>query len=283
MSEKPRFRPRPKGKQITQKGDETNDTASVMKKDGIKAEAVAFSYIPAVQSPPPPHVPFGKVRATPYGACLTDNEDLQAAWQTYRDALPKLIFPKAGFDHVYGQETIDSIDNFDLGEDYGATAAFVQAHEYGSTKTTDDAPIGSLKEKWRMLPHFLQLRGLLRQHIDSFNHFVSVELRQIVQSPSNSELRSDYDPKFYLKYTDCWVGEPSIEEDSYASTQATPFQCRLRDCTYSAPVYVNVRYTRGRQIVVKKKVLIGRMPIMLRSTKCLLNNKTERQIGRAHV
>ena len=117
MSEKPRFRPRPKGKQITQKGDETNDTASVMKKDGIKAEAVAFSYIPAVQSPPPPHVPFGKVRATPYGACLTDNEDLQAAWQTYRDALPKLIFPKAGFDHVYGQETIDSIDNFDLGED----------------------------------------------------------------------------------------------------------------------------------------------------------------------
>ena len=40
-------------------------------------------------------------------------------------------------------------------------------------------------------------------------------------------------------------------------TQATPFQCRLRDCTYSAPIYVNVRYTRGRQIVVKKKVMVG--------------------------
>jgi DNA-directed RNA polymerase III subunit RPC2 len=42
---------------------------------------------------------------------------------------------------------------------------------------------------------------------------------------------------------------------------------------------VNVRYTRGRQIVVKKKVMIGRMPIMLRSSKCMLHNKTERQVA----
>jgi len=99
------------------------------------------------------------------------------------------------------------------------------------------------------------------------------------QSPSACEIRSDHDPKFYLRYTDCWVGEPSIDEDSYATTQTTPFQCRLRDCTYSAPIYVNVRYTRGRQIVVKKKVIIGRMPIMLRSSKCLLHNKSERQLA----
>lgn len=285
---KPRFRPNAKAKgkasasanvkkQQEQMIDQVFFAMDGSGKDGTKAEASPF--IPAVESPAAPRIPFGKVRATPYGACLTDNQDLQAAWQSYREALPKLIFPKEGFDHVYGQGTIDAVDGVALGEDYGATAAFVQAHEYGSTKTTDDAPIGSLKDKWRMLPHFLQLRGVLRQHIDSFNHFVSVELRQIVQSPSNSELRSEHDPKFYLKYTDCWVGEPSVEEDSYASTQATPFQCRLRDCTYSAPIYVNVRYTRGRQIVVKKKVLIGRMPIMLRSIKCLLNNKTERQLA----
>ena len=75
------------------------------------------------------------------------------------------------------------------------------------------------------------------------------------------------------------MADPSIDEDSYATTQTTPFQCRLRDCTYSAPIYVNVRYTRGRQIVVKKKVVIGRMPIMLRSSKCLLRNKSERELA----
>lgn len=46
-----------------------------------------------------------------------------------------------------------------------------------------------------------------------------------------------------------------------------------------APIYVNVRYTRGRQIVIKRKVMIGRMPIMLRSERCMLRNKTERQLA----
>ncbi|CAB9507491.1 polymerase II subunit RPB2 [Seminavis robusta] len=152
-------------------------------------------------------------------------------------------------------------------------------HDYGSTKTPDDAPVGALKDKWRLLPHFLRLRSLLRQHIDSFDHFTNVELKQIVQSPSNCEIRSDHDPKFYLRYTDCWVGEPSVQEDSYSLATVTPFQCRLRDATYSAPLYVNVRYTRGRQIVVKRKVMIGRVPIMLRSSKCVLRDKTEAELA----
>ncbi len=178
--------------------------------------------------------------------------------------------PVEGFDHIYGKEIIQE-------DDYGAEAAAMAAlnpmstlkgicedseenatgkegREYGSIRTPLDAPIGSLKDKWRVLPHFLQVRSLMRQHIDSFDYFVNIEMKEIVQSASACEIRSEHDPKFYLRYTDCWVGEPSVQEDSYTSTQVTPFQCRLRDCTYSAPIYVNVRYTRGKHIVKKKKV-----------------------------
>lgn len=49
----------------------------------------------------------------------------------------------------------------------------------------------------------------------------------------------------------------------YNKREVTPFQCRLRDCTYSAPLWVNVRYTRGRQIVNKANINIGRIPVML--------------------
>jgi DNA-directed RNA polymerase III subunit RPC2 len=35
----------------------------------------------------------------------------------------------------------------------------------------------------------------------------------------------------------------------------------------------------GRQLVVKRKVTIGRMPIMLRSEKCMLRGKTERRLA----
>lgn len=53
--------------------------------------------------------------------------------------------------------------------------------------------------------------------------------------------------------------------------------------TYSAPIYVDVEYTRGNQKVVRKKILIGRMPVMLRSSRCILSKlTTEEQMAHAN-
>ena len=37
--------------------------------------------------------------------------------------------------------------------------------------------------------------------------------------------------------------------------EVTPHQCRLRDLTYSAPILVDIEFTRGKQIVVRKGTL----------------------------
>lgn len=239
-------------------------------------------------------------------------------WHDRREQnLAPLNFPLEGYGHVHGQGVIDEVDKSPLGsaplQVHTAPSLLVKkervnsssvvgikkksaknskaaagaaemppppdAHDYGSTKTADDAPVGSLREKWRLLPYFLQLRSLLRQHIDSYDHFINKEMQAVVQSPSAREIRSDHDPNFYWRYEACWVGEPSVDEDAFAPAATTPFQCRLRDCTYSAPIYVNVRYTRGRQIVVKRNVMIGRMPVMLRSQKCILRDKSEDELA----
>ena len=56
----------------------------------------------------------------------------------------------------------------------------------------------------------------------------------------------------------------------------TPQQCRLRDMTYAAPITVDIEYTRGREVVVKRGrdgvggVTIGKMPLMLRSDRWVL-------------
>ena len=94
-------------------------------------------------------------------------------------------------------------------------------------------------------------------------------------APSNREVKSDVDPRWFLRYTDARVGDPEIQDDSHQSTTATPFECRLRDCTYYAPIIVNIKFTRGQQIVNMKDVPIGRIPIMLRSCKCVLAGKSE--------
>jgi DNA-directed RNA polymerase III subunit RPC2 len=53
------------------------------------------------------------------------------------------------------------------------------------------------QDKWNLLPAFLKVKGLVKQHIDSYNFFVDVEIKKIVKA--NEKVLSDVDPTFYLK------------------------------------------------------------------------------------
>jgi DNA-directed RNA polymerase III subunit RPC2 len=143
--------------------------------------------------------------------------------------------------------------------------------------------VEEVPHKWKLLPHFLKVRGLVKQHIDSFNHFVNVEMRKIIQAQSNCEIRSEFDSRFFLRYTDIYVGNPIVQEDNEEPRAVTPHQCRLRDRTYWAQIFVNVKYTRdqpgGRKVIDKRGVPIGKIPIMLRSGKCVLTDKSEPELA----
>ncbi|KAL3454705.1 hypothetical protein BJX65DRAFT_315756 [Aspergillus insuetus] len=147
---------------------------------------------------------------------------------------------------------------------------------YYNKSLTD--PINTAKDKWNLLPAFLKVKGLVKQHIDSYNYLVEVQLKKIVES--SSTIRSDVDHNFYIKFTDIYLGfprradEPQDVRAEFGESTVTPQECRLRDTTYAAPIQVDFEYIRGRQRVRRKGVAIGRMPVMLRSSKCVLANKS---------
>ena len=74
------------------------------------------------------------------------------------------------------------------------------------------------------------------------------------------------------RYTNIYVGAPKVEEN-FVQVDITPQQCRLRDMTYCAPISVDIEYTRGKEVIVKKgkngvgAVTIGKLPLMLRSDR----------------
>lgn len=70
------------------------------------------------------------------------------------------------------------------------------------------------------------VRGLVRQHIDSFNYFVNVDIKNILTA--NDRVLCEADPNFYVKYTNIHVGKPDIEEGVGITRDATPQECRLR-------------------------------------------------------
>ena len=141
-------------------------------------------------------------------------------------------------------------------------------------------PIKTAQDKWQLLPAFLKVKGLVKQHIDSFNYFVDVDLKKIMHA--NERVTSDVEPAFFLRYTDIYVARPTRHDTDQGNIDITPHECRLRDLSYSAHIYVDVEYTRGKQVVRKRKVSIGRMPIMLRSNKCILTNQDEAAMAKMH-
>ncbi|KAJ1675426.1 DNA-directed RNA polymerase III complex subunit Rpc2 [Spiromyces aspiralis] len=139
-------------------------------------------------------------------------------------------------------------------------------------------PIPTAADKWKLLPAFLRVKGLVKQHIDSYNYFVDVDMGKIIEA--NQLVTSDVDPNFYLKYIGIRVGFPQRIDTQAADKTYTPHECRLRDMTYAGNIYVDIEYTRGRNIVRRRGVHIGRIPIMLRSSKCILTNKSEEEMAK---
>lgn len=143
------------------------------------------------------------------------------------------------------------------------------------------APVKKAVDKFQLLPEFLKVRGLVKQHLDSFNYFVKCDMKKIICAKGNERITSSADDKYYLRFIDIYVGGPSRQVE-FSEEKITPHECRLSDMTYAAPIKVDIEYTKGNPIRVetKKGVVIGRLPIMLRSCRCVLSGKDESELAR---
>ncbi|KAJ4832036.1 DNA-directed RNA polymerase III subunit 2 [Turnera subulata] len=144
------------------------------------------------------------------------------------------------------------------------------------------APIKSAVDKFQLLPEFLKVRGLVKQHLDSFNYFVNVGIKKIVAA--NDRIESAIDPSIYLRFLDVRIGKPSVMVDG-VSEELKPHTCRLSDKTYAAPILVDIEYIQDERHGIKRKltkadVQIGRMPVMLRSRCCVLYGKDEAELAK---
>lgn len=133
-------------------------------------------------------------------------------------------------------------------------------------------------QNYDLIKLFFKEKGLVRQHIDSFNYFIEHDIRQIMEA--NNIVDSDIDHTFYLKYLDMRVGTPAVTENMIES-QVYPLDCRNRDLTYAANIYVDIEYVRNKQTVVKRDLCMGKIPIMLRSSHCHLSASADGPIESA--
>lgn len=114
-----------------------------------------------------------------------------------------------------------------------------------------------------LIKKYLQQHSLVESNILSFNDFITNKMQQIITELNDNISNEEVE----IKLGKVRIERPNIIESDGSSSIITPTVARLRNLTYSAPVYVELTVKYEGQ-TDSAEVEIGRIPIMVRSSGC---------------
>jgi DNA-directed RNA polymerase subunit B" len=121
---------------------------------------------------------------------------------------------------------------------------------------------------------------LADHHFRSFNSFLNRGMQQIVEEKETIETdigdKEGQEP-VYVELGDVRVITPRIKEADGSEELLHPQEARLRNLTYAAPVFMEMAIVRGgdeepEEVVDRTETRVGRMPIMVDSDKCNIDD-----------
>jgi len=138
--------------------------------------------------------------------------------------------------------------------------------------------------------HGQHLERLVRHQIESYNHFINYQMQKTIQMFNPVMIRSENDyvekyDKYLLEisisFQNFKLFSPQIYENNGATKVMFPQEAKLRNFTYASTMTVDVKIDYiirntecmdNPRIVTKvlPKINIGKMPIMLKSSICVL-------------
>lgn len=143
---------------------------------------------------------------------------------------------------------------------------------------------------WTIISSFFEQKGLVSQQLDSFDQFVRIKMQEIVDENSTILVQSTPTAgqtavrKMLLKFGQIYVSKPPIYTESDGrSIVMHPNEARLRDLTYACNLYIDVTKITENEFGERdehkfSRISIGQLPVMLRSSCCILYDLSEHNI-----
>ncbi|MBU0957545.1 MAG: DNA-directed RNA polymerase subunit B'' [Nanoarchaeota archaeon] len=114
-----------------------------------------------------------------------------------------------------------------------------------------------------VIKKYLEKHSLVESNIISYNDFIGRRMQDIVDALSES-LDND---EIEIKLGKIRIEKPNIIEADGSTTNITPAEARLRNLTYSAPVFLEINVKQGNQFE-SHDVEVGRIPVIVKSNIC---------------
>ena len=151
-----------------------------------------------------------------------------------------------------------------------------------------------IETPWEIIEQYFKgqhLERLVRHQLESYNNFVGFQITKTIEmfNPVHIKSDQDYDPnskkhalEIFVTFENFHIYRPQIHENNGAIKLMFPQEARLRNFTYASgmTVDINIKYVvrtgkdlENTQTFYKTlpKIHIGKLPIMLKSNICVLN------------
>ena len=157
------------------------------------------------------------------------------------------------------------------------------------SKDLESLNVSNKEFAWTIIESYFankHLNRLVRHQLESYNHFVKVQLPKTIDMFNPVRIRSDqfkikneYTLEIELNFINFHVYRPQIHENNGATKVMFPHEARMRNFTYASAttIDISIKYIirNGSNIQtlhnILKKIHIGKLPIMLKSSLCVLN------------
>ncbi len=120
--------------------------------------------------------------------------------------------------------------------------------------------------------------GFVDHQIKSFNEFIDFRIQRIIDEIGEIELETPELAEFKIKLGKVRVPKPVVKEADGATRPISPIESRIRDLTYSSPIFVEMVPVINGVEQEPQEVKLGDLPIMLKSKLCVLNGMTREEL-----
>jgi DNA-directed RNA polymerase subunit B len=140
------------------------------------------------------------------------------------------------------------------------------------------------EETHLMLKAFFREKGLVRQHLDSFNEFIDHGLQEVIDEVSEIPIEVPESP-YKVKLGQIWIIDPQTRITGPYATEVDgtkheiyPMEARLRNLTYAAPIALEMTPVIDGREQDTELVYVGNIPVMLKSKLCFLSQLSREEL-----
>jgi len=135
-----------------------------------------------------------------------------------------------------------------------------------------------------LLKAFFNEKGLVRQHLDSYNEFIDHGLQEVVDEVNEIPIEVPDSP-YKVKLGQIWVIDPQsritgpyVTEVDGTKHEIYPMEARLRNLAYAAPIALEMTPIIDGREQDTELVYIGNIPVMLKSKLCFLSQLSREEL-----